>query len=263
MNDSEQNGVPTEASGPVMSEYERQRQAYRRERARSRRVRLLVRAALLLVLVVAAYAVAGYVALVHLPPEIARLEREVAASGQAVQADRADLALFRSIRAKSGLDAAGKDPAKRLAALVQITRLPGFQDLQRRGGLAALPELPRTQARLAALRRELQQKKNRVQMLDREFEGPVGKGSAAWQQKMQKAARERDAAAESVKAAESQLDRQVKTAMDALAAFEKSLSAPEAPSPGAERLERLRMWRGRLLVWPLSCLDRTSKSGES
>ncbi len=246
-----------------MSEYERMRQEARREQARERRIRFLVRGALLLAAVAAAYAVAGYFAYVHLPEEIARLEKIVSADNRNRQDAVERAGRFQSLRRKFGLDAAGKDVGKQFAALVQLARQPGFGDLQKDGGLSAIAELPRLQARLEALRKDLAQKQVRVKMLDREFEGPMGKGSASWKEKRQKAEDARADAETALREAMSARDEQVRAAMEKLAAYGKSLDAPRGTSPEEERLGRLRAWRDRLQVWPLPVLARKLMSKES
>ena len=256
MDTMEQNGAPVE------SEYARLRRAHLREQARARRLGLAGRLAGVLALVAAAYAAAGYFALVRLPADIARLEREVAVDVQARQSAGAGADLFRTVRRASGLEAAGTDPAKRFAALVQFARQPGYADLRGRGDLSALSGLVKLQAQLASLRKDLAQKQNRVKMLGREFEGALGKGSPAWAQQMQKARDAQGAAEAALGEAAATRDRQVKKAMDQLAALEKALATPRDATPAEVSLERARAWRDRLMVWPLSLLEKRIKARE-
>ena len=264
MNEMEQNDGLTDDVVPVMSEYERQRQAFLQEQARAGRFRLVGNILVALCLVLAGCAVAGYFALVRLPAEILRLEQAVSAERQARDNAGEMLDFYKAAKARSGLDAAGADPAKQLAALTQFTREPGFQELRKRGELSAVAELARCQARLAPLRNTLAQKQNRVKMLNREFNGPVGKGSASWQQKMAKAEAEQEAAEEALREATSVRDKQAQAAREALRGFEKKLPVPGGgASPEEEKLARLRAWRDRLMVWPLPALEKLFKSRES
>lgn len=234
---------------PVMSEYERQRQACQREMARERHVRRAIRFMGLVLMVGAGYAVAGYFAYVRLPTEIANLERQVA-SAEATQD------VFGRLKARSGLVAAGQDPVKQAAALERLLGSPEFARLD--GNTRAVADLVRrlttSRGRLQTLRKQILQGENRVKMLNREFEGPVGKGSATWQRKMDKAKAELDRLKDDLQTAENMRAEALTAARARVKELDSIASADGTNADDRERLENLRAWRDRLTVWPLPIL---------
>ena len=251
--DAKPEGAPPER---VMSEYERQMMIARRERRLSGLARLAGTVVLTGLLVVIAYVAAGFVAFVHLPPKINDIEQRIASGHAEQEAKQQNRNLLRGMKAKSGIDAAGEDKAKQLAAFAALLESGTFASLEKQCGMtspaADALRLSAVGKKLLNLGKEIAQKENRIKMYNREFVGPVGKGSPGWQAKMTKVRAELSALQKQYADLEQTRDTALDAARDRLQRVERTLAPSQTVSPAEqERLETMRTWRDRLKVWPL------------
>ena len=251
--DAKPEGAPTER---VMSEYERQMMIARRERRLAGLIRLVRNVVLTGLLVVIAYAVAGFVAFVHLPPKIADIEGRIAGSLAEQEAKQQSRDILRGLKAKSGVDTSGENKAKQLAAFAALLESKAFAALEKQCGMppppANMPRLSAVGRKLLNLDKEVAQKENRISMYNREFAGPTGKGSPGWQAKMAKVRAELSALRKQCTDLERTRDTALDAARERLQGVERALAPSQTVSPAEqERLETMRTWRDRLKIWPL------------
>lgn len=225
--------------GPrVASEYECQRRAARRELAWTRGAQLLVRVAVLALVVGGAYGAAGYLAFVRLPDAIARLEQRIAIA-------RASQNLLADLKAKSGLAAADKNRSAQLKALAKLFGAPEFAKIDGNAPdrVALARRLKEVDGRLQALQRQTDQQEKRVK--------GMGRGGDMDRARRDKAVAELKRLRSALDAAGQARDRELETAFARLKALESLAQSPEGVAASQDRLDRLRVWRERLTVWPL------------